>query len=365
VGEYALAVRAIDDLWQRNHVYCRDVDLFNWTFNTNPNWVLKDSFSFAIAEYERKIVGILGIIPFLLNNRGAKQPGCWLVNWIVDGTYRKTGAGLSLFRWFKDFTPVSFGINDTIARLYAAMKWSIVENIPRLLFIPAHNLARLGHLCDLCGANVSAENLSKATSKMTFTGRDIGAGNLSLNDVHGDWDNKGWRFFESVTRGCERNFSYLNWRYQLHPTFDYKSMVLPDGEKLGLVVWRVETLRKRVAGEFVPVDKLIRVVEFLPASPANAKSLAGAVFRSIEKEDAIGADFYSFNSEINDLLVAEGFVDVAMLEFGNELPSRFQPIDNNGGRIKSGLRVDFDTPQTGQRSDWYWTRSDSDQDRPN
>ena len=49
------------------------------------------------------------------------------------------------------------------------------------------------------------------------------------------------------------------------------------------------------------------------------------------------------------------------------LPSRFQPLDGKGGGIMSAIFLrDAKSPtQDDCECPWYWTKSDSDQDRPN
>ena len=91
----------------------------------------------------------------------------------------------------------------------------------------------------------------------------------------------------------------------------------------------------------------------------------GAVRADAAAADAIGIDFYSYHTVTNAWAERHGFVTVNHLPFGDLLPSRFQPIDNKGGVIPSAVKVGIPAPASDGPCDWYWTRSDSDQDRAN
>ena len=81
---------------------------------------------------------------------------------------------------------------------------------------------------------------------------------------------------------------------------------------------------------------------------------------------ALGADFYGYHSGANCVLEDAGFLDCGAIEDGERLPSRFQPLDGKGGGILSAMFLKEPSPGFGAAdSAWYWTKSDSDQDRPN
>ena len=61
-----------------------------------------------------------------------------------------------------------------------------------------------------------------------------------------------------------------------------------------------------------------------------------------------------------------GFVDTSAVEDGERMPARFQPLDGKGGGILSAMFLKEPAPGfLAADSPWYWTKSDSDQDRPN
>jgi hypothetical protein len=366
-SEYDRASAFLNAHWQKNHIYCRDRSLFEWTFGQNPYWQDFDNFSVSMANAGDTDIGFLGIIPFSLNYHGKSKPACWLVNWKVRDDCRGTGAGLKLLKVFKDmgFVTVSFGINDIIARLYRGLGWDLIDNIPRLLWVCPNAMERLRDLCALCGENIALDDLSALTSR-TATENPV-PHMMTLGDVSdSDWDTKGWTPHAENLTCCAREYRYLKWRYLQHPSFEYRTALLPEGDRIGMAAWRVETIHHRTMdGTIIPVDRIVRLVELLPTSAANMKTLLGKVRSDAIAVDAMAIDFYSYNSTFNAWAEEAGFVVVNRLPFGNALPSRFQPLDNKGGVIPSAVKVGLEPPSCQSPCDWHWTRADSDQDRPN
>jgi hypothetical protein len=108
-------------------------------------------------------------------------------------------------------------------------------------------------------------------------------------------------------------------------------------------------------------------LEFLPASPDNAPALFGAFVGEVDRVGAMAADFYGYHGETRKQLHELGFADAGIHPDGGALPSRFQPLDGKGGGIMSAIFLrDAKTPTRDDwECPWYWTKSDSDQDRPN
>jgi hypothetical protein len=122
-----------------------------------------------------------------------------------------------------------------------------------------------------------------------------------------------------------------------------------------------------VAGRLEGVDQFGRLVEFLPASAANGKALLAVFLQELEALDVMGADFYGYLGENRKLLEQAGFKSSVEHFDGAYVPTRFQPLDGKGGELLSAIFAPPDIPK-GFGNDscpWYWTKADSDQDRPN
>jgi hypothetical protein len=367
--EYPAVAEFIHQQWKKGHVYTHDKALFDWTFNANPYWTTKSHYSISVVEHEDSgiIAGMLGTIPFELNNHGASSQACWLVNWLLVEQARKGRSGLALLDLFSrgyGFDTISFGINDTIAKLYKALRWHQMPPIPRMQWIDPEKTeaVRTYLLAALPLADVGAVDdwMVKAGNAM-LGDAPAAVGSLGTTDPDA-WDRHGWMPWAMKTIGCARNHAYLGWRYLQHPTYRYDTAVIADKTRLGLVVWRVETPfmlgADGVRMAFAPV---VRIVEFLPASEANARQLMGHCLRAARAAGALTADFYGYCEEVMGILQKLGFL-VATGDSAVALPNLTQPID-----IGSGIRSAVKIAGRGEEpdGDWYWTRSDSDQDRPN
>ena len=73
LNEYPLAADFLHRHWAPNHIYTREKALFDWTFHRN-GMTQPDTYSFAVAEDNGQVVGVLGGIPFLFNDRGQLRP---------------------------------------------------------------------------------------------------------------------------------------------------------------------------------------------------------------------------------------------------------------------------------------------------
>ena len=72
---------------------------------------------------------------------------------------------------------------------------------------------------------------------------------------------------------------------------------------------------------------------------------------------------YCYNKQICQLLSELGFF-VSKNYSGVQLPNYTQPLDL-GTAIRSSIKIADAHKVDANSNDWYWTRSDSDQDRPN
>ena len=81
----------------------------------------------------------------------------------------------------------------------------------------------------------------------------------------------------------------------------------------------------------------------------------------------MAADFYGYHGKTREWLQEMGFCTSDSHADGSSFPSRFQPLDGKGGGILSAIFLqDSAFPcSTDSQCPWYWTKSDSDQDRPN
>jgi hypothetical protein len=366
-GEYPEISRFLHEYWAANHVYCRMPELFEWTFRRPGQWAA-ESYSFAVAEDKGELAGILGGIPFRFNQFGRSSKGMWIVNYVIRPDHRKGSAALQLLSQFRkpEFNPViAFGINPATTAIYRVLRGRVLDEIPRHLMILPDARERAERLFEIANpqwagepAREVAAAFALARNPEPYAAEDV---------IPRSWDACEWPSIAARTIGAARDTAYLIWRYRQHPVFEYRFLAVRDGSMTGLAVWRLETIRQQTAAGRVDVDRIGRLVEFLPVSPANAEALFSAFTGALRANGAMGADFYGYHGETRCWLRQLGFRETAQHPEGRAIPSRFQPLDAKGGAILSAMFVESELPPCADSIDcpWYWTKSDSDQDRPN
>ena len=357
----------IDTHWQKNHAYVKNESLFDWTFLHNPNWQ-SDNYSISIFQNNGAIEGMLGTIPFEFNYYGKSQQACWLVNWLLLPHARKGGTGLKLLKIFSDdygYDTVSFGINDTIARLYSALKWQETPAMPRCVWINPNLSPLVLRILEHLYPNFTrAEMLDFINERSNSPALSINHNNSLFSNVDPeDWDNRGWGKFKNKAVGCTRDFKYLSWRYDSHPLFEYESRVVDDGSNLGLLIWRIDNADdKRLDQKISTKFKFARVVEFIPNSKSNAEELISSFLATLVSENVAAFDFYCYHLELCSWMRELGF-NITSEQTGIQFPNYTQPLAT-GGFLRSAFKVQSSENAPLQMQDWYWTKSDSDQDRP-
>jgi GNAT superfamily N-acetyltransferase len=367
-GEYHRISQFLDKYWAKDHVYVRKPELFEWTFSRSSLWD-QAGYSFALAEDRDEAVGILGGVPFVFNSLGQASRAIWLVNFMVRPDYRRGPVALRLLKMFRRLpyeTVIAFGNSPAVVPLYRALGARILSEMPRHFAILPGAAERMVNLLSLAYPDWlagRAESLARA-----FTLANPGDGPVtSVNSLPPSWNRCYWPYIASQTVGAARDLDYLTWRYQKHPCFHYRFLIVPEGDRLGLAVWRLETIRNATRKGLEEVDHIGRLVEFLPCSRHNAKDLLSLFWHELDDAKAFGADYYGYHGESGFWLRELGFHSVEAHPDGRAIPSRFQPLERGDGRVLSAVLVREEVPSCAIDSHciWYWTKSDSDQDRPN
>jgi len=366
--EYPRIAGFLDEFWAKDHVYVRSKSLFDWTFSRRSQWD-DATYSFAVAEDNDELVGILGGIPFTLNVFGQKSKGVWIVNYVIRPDHRKGSAALQLLSTFRrpPFKAcIASGINPATSAIYRVLRGQVLEQIPRHFVILPGAEERMGNLLSLAYSDWSAEKIKAVTSAYRAPAiPDVAA--PTGDSLPADWDERQWPEFAAATVGAERDSDYLKWRYLEHPCFGHRVITAQDGRRTGLAIWRPETIRRQTPDGTKEVDRIGRMLEFIPASPDNARELVAKFFQELSSADCLGADYYGYHGETRTWLEAAGFPETRGGADDRAIPSRFQPLDGKGGGIMSATFLHEGIPacSSDQGCPWYWTKSDSDQDRPN
>jgi hypothetical protein len=362
--EYPRISRFLAEYWAADHIYVREPKLFDWTYGRGDLWD-RAGYSFALAEDNGEAVGILGSIPFQMNRFGQTSPALWLAGYMIKPDYRRGSLAVQLLNTMRRDpyqATIAFGINPKTAPIYQILRWRVLENIPRHFVTMPHAVDRVAELIHLTHTDWPRERAKALAAAFTLPAIDEKPV-AAINDLPDDWDQASWPRIARATIGATRNAAYLNWRYRQHPLFDYRFIALNGG----LLVWRLETIRRKTEAGEEPIDRIGRAVEFLPASRENARELLAVFFQQLAEADAIGADFYGYHGETRHWLNENGMLPVESQADGLAIPARFQPLDGKSAAIMSSMFIAGDAPACTASPDcsWYWTKSDADQDRPN
>ena len=292
----------LDRYWERDYIYVRKPELFNWTFGRSDLWD-HDGYSFALMEDQDELVGILGAIPFDFNCFGRKTRAVWFANYMIRPDYRRGPLGMRLLGAFQSYKlRTVFGMNPRVVPIYQRLGWKVFPAIPRHFMVlpdavkssqphrPActHSVRRAAR-----GGSRRIFSYSASSGVLRYLCvkryRRIGTARIGPNWLR-------------TTIGAARDTNYLNWRYRDHPCFEYRFIAVPEKKRTGLAVWRLEMVRHMTCQGREDVDLIGRLVEFLPASRENAKDLLSAFCRELAAAGALGADFYGYHSEIRGWL---------------------------------------------------------------
>jgi hypothetical protein len=250
--------------------------------------------------------------------------------------------------------------------IYKVLRGEVLPEMPRqVLLLPEHR-DRMSSLIAMTKPDWTASQVSSLTDTFVKPVTLEKARAVSCG-IPERWDELDWPAFAAKSIGAVRDAEYLNWRYRQHPIFEYKIITVPDGMRSGLLVWRLETIRKQTEQGRVDVDRIGRLVEFMPSSEENAMQLLSAFTDQLRASGAFGADYYGFHGPTRAWLTQAGFVSTSEHPDGNAVPTRFQPLDGKTGALLSAIFLKQSLPKVTTADDcpWYWTKSDSDQDRPN
>ena len=358
--EMQLLQQSIHEIWGSEHVLSREANLLNHMFQQTPNHnqiASPEEYSFLGVWNGKKVIGLLGVMAFHYNQYGKKGTAYCLTNWIVEEKYRYTGAGLKLIQHVKDSQPnmiLSLGVGEKAASIYKMMRWEMNMDVPR--WIGIMNKPQV--------SKVFLNGESKAIryyNELQVVKQSSSAKASHIQSLNVEkWDAFYWGTFAKETVGIARDAAFLSWRYLNHPTFTYRLIAIENEEAYeGLAVVRVE----EVAGGY----KIGRIVEMIYSSQDSAIALANAI---VELDDEVlFYDFYSFSSVSTWGVEAVGFKRVYKTEKDSfVLPTRFQPIDLSNTTMVSAIYLaDQNQNKFNIATDqqWYITKGDADQDRPN
>lgn len=359
INEFDKLLKAIHDLWNPNHVYCRIPELLKYMVYDTPyrkDYCVNDEdITYYVIFDKSKVIGFCGIIPQEGNLYGKSVTGTTGTILKVDKSYKF--AGIDLLNKAFSSEPaihVGIGMNPRVMRLYRALGWHTFDDLPRWIW--TNNFSELKKVFSIpdktnisCLQNSSQSNISFDDDKFfDFIEKD-------------KWDEFYNKEFAPKTIGIKRDYKFLQWRYIDYPFFNYRLIALKDalGNYQGLAVYRIEDI---LNGEY----QIGRILEFIYTDIDYGIQLA-AKLQTVDK-NILFWDFYCLSSITSLALERCGFMRLPANETQKYIPTRFQPIDFEIMNIKGAVRFNSSTKKgisLVADQQWYLTRGDADQDRPN
>lgn len=359
IYEFDRLLEAIHDLWNPNHVYCRNPDLLKYMVYNTPyrkDYCGNDEDTTYYVIFDKdKIIGFSGLIPQEGNLHGKTVTATTGTILKVDSHYKLIGLDL-LQAGFKtnQCIHVGLGINSRVKKLYNALGWYTFDDLPRWIW--TNNFSKLKKVFNIPdNTNISCLQNNQCSNIIFDDGNFV---DFVDKDA---WDEFYNKEFAPITIGIKRDYKFLQWRYIDYPFFNYKLIALKDalGNYKGLAVYRIEDILK---GKY----QIGRILEFIYTDIDYGIQLA-AKLQTVDK-NILFWDFYCQSSITALALERCGFIRLPANENQKYIPTRFQPIDfeimnikgiislNEGAKKKINLAID---------QQWYVTRGDGDQDRPN
>src|SRR2546422_2867901 len=336
--------------YRPDYILCRDEALFRWQFGEATNGD-GNVYRLKLARLNDQIVGCLGYIPVDVSLGGRIVCGVWVINWMVDPLQRRLGLGPLLMREVTDQFDVALnvGLNSDARDLLSRMGWTDFGELGRYVYVvdvgAAGALTRTGKLqWPAVAARLGEEHPPKEIITSLVT--------RFCDDATQLWD----AVWGRQAAGTYRSAGFLNRRYVEHPIFKYRLYELRQKGRLsGLAVYRVEQVQDMSV-------RVGRIVEFV-SLPDVEEYLLRAVLDDALSQSVAAVDFFCSSRRLSEMMIRQGFL-AGEDEAAAQLPTLFQPIDWKRQSI-SFMAYLRNAPDATELDDWYVTKGDGDQDRPN
>lgn len=314
-----------------------------WQFRDNPANAT-GGYTLWLVTHRDAVIAQLGYVPFAgCGPSGERFTGAYPINLIVRPEYRTAGLGAILLKRLLNEFPYTLnpGSSEAGAVLCMGLGMRDMGLLRRHLTIldpdAARRLATGGQLPSgvpsIAPADVATAPAIVSTTKLPDAAPE--------------------RFdFPAPAFGAERSRAYFRWRYENHPAFRYEFLLSKDLRSV--LVFHEE--REKDTGILV-----IRIVDLIASGEACEALLRAAVGEARARGAAL-ADFYCSLDCYDAALKRAGFFEEA--EHGEaRIAALFQPLDFR----KVGIRTLAAAPAaaSGTAPQWFVTKGDSDQDRPN
>ncbi|MFH1073031.1 MAG: GNAT family N-acetyltransferase [Nanoarchaeota archaeon] len=331
----------IEKNYHKKYILCNE-NFFCYFFTRNS-----PSFNVRILKIKEQIVGMLGRIPARYNYFGKDVTGAYLVNLMIDEEYRKLGLGPRLvLETEKEYDLLlNTGYGEQGKELYEKLKWTEMPPLHRAVCI-------MSNKCSV----FSKKEIPLSTVKIAPRKGSHDFQQLTRFDraIDSFWKKMRGKYPISINRDAD----YLNWRYADHPLLKYHLFVGKKHDHIvSFIILRIEE---------PPGFRIARIVDFVSADDAEEQTLLMTHdWAKKEKIDLI--DCFSTGKFHEHALRNAGFAN-ADKEPYTDIPLLFNPIDRVRKTIPfcfKPINQELFDKRILDSDNWYVTKGDGDQDRPN
>ena len=333
----------------------RDRRYSDWYFRNHENPASPNIF---VISDGRHILGMLGFMAVQMLWGYTTVKGAWGANWMVRSDHRH-GVGIPLLKRLTERFDVVLGQGASVEteRIVPAMGFSFYPKLNRYIRVLDESKVKR-----LCSQKLTDNELDALLAPYRDDGREKADPANMVRQVNGRFDSEfyrpDWSLYPQLAYSTLRSADYLSYRYVQHPYFDYRCYLAGRATSPALAVHRIEAVKDTE----ITVCRMLEF--FFPDSGEGrhcAKALLERVVADAQEAQVSFIDFVCPSSGLADILSEAGFVEEQ--EFF--IPLRFSPIEH--GSRPQNLTL-WSSPALGPRpplSQWYITKADGDQDRPN
>lgn len=336
-----------------------DRKFLEWQYGKTPQFVQKfrknKLLSLLLLKEGVNIFGYLGIIPLKYKVFGSPQKIHVYANIFTDPALRGLGMGTLLIRKGSEGSRQALVIGykpHTFSSYKKLDDWRELGNFSRFLIVFNNSSVN----------NIVKKNNKKsipASCKFRVKSFPPLRGTYAYTKIFNSDFDAFWKIIRNKYKiTAERTSGYLNWRYANHPYFAYRALTARNGagEVTGYLIYRFEEAAK---------FKIARIIDFISLDEFET-NLLHKFIQDIIREKADMADFMFSGNYHRTSLSEVGFFDAGETAL-NDFPVLFNPISYKRTHINftALTKVKKQQRQFYNLSNWYLTKGDGDQDRPN
>ena len=304
-----------ENYYWRSHCLLLNRKFYHWQFVESPGSIEAggDQSVIAIGQ-DGEVLSFLGLVPMSASFGGRPIQAAHLISWLSSPESRGRGVGRKLMTYVSERYDFLFGRSVTPAALaiYQRLGFRYFGHCSRWIAIidPDEAIALAINPTEISQKRIRARAINATTSNSYHIDEQVPPGAAMLSSK-----------VLKDSMAFDRSNEYLEWRYEKHPYFDYRFLVIGDSSAPdSYAVLRTESVSGRSG-------KVLRVLEFIAGSDASL-FLTEAIFAYAHDQGCAYVDIFGISERF-----AVGFIASGGFNSEEEpeicLPHLLQPWDED------------------------------------